>query len=118
LQLHPPPAQRQIDRIDHPIAGQVEDHARSITPRARRLEPARGPSSMDVETHPSQRRATSPCVNDSPRSTARCPFSCHHRHWPECSVALGARCARTHNQTRESHLEVPVSRRRLASRQP
>src|SRR5918995_1041180 len=30
--------QRQIHRVDHPVSGQVEDHARSITPRARRLE--------------------------------------------------------------------------------
>ena len=44
LHLHPAPAQRQIDRVDHPIAGQVEDHARSVTPRAHRLEQARGPS--------------------------------------------------------------------------
>jgi hypothetical protein len=38
LDLDPPPAQRQIDGLDNPIAGQIEDHARSITPRARRLE--------------------------------------------------------------------------------
>ena len=48
LHLDPATAQRQIDRVDHPVAGQVEDHARSVTPRARRLEQARGPSSMDA----------------------------------------------------------------------
>ena len=38
LDLDPATPQRQIDRIDHPVAGQVEDHARSVTPRARRLK--------------------------------------------------------------------------------
>ena len=48
LHLDPATAQRQVDRLDHPIAGQVEDHARSVTLRAHRLEQARGPSSMDA----------------------------------------------------------------------
>ena len=38
LHLDPATAQRQVDRVDHPISGQVEDHARSVAPRARRLE--------------------------------------------------------------------------------
>jgi hypothetical protein len=38
LYLRPAVTHRQIDRVDHPITGQVEDHARSVTPRARRLE--------------------------------------------------------------------------------
>jgi hypothetical protein len=38
LYLDSAAAQWQIDRLDHPISGQVEDHARSVTPRARRLE--------------------------------------------------------------------------------
>ena len=38
LYLDPAAAQRQIDRLNYPVSGQVEDHARSITLRARRLE--------------------------------------------------------------------------------
>jgi hypothetical protein len=40
LDPHPATTQRQVKGVDHPIAGQVEDHARSVTPRARRLEQA------------------------------------------------------------------------------
>jgi hypothetical protein len=38
LYLDSAAAQRQIDRLNYPVSGQVEDHARGITPRARRLE--------------------------------------------------------------------------------
>ncbi len=47
LNLDPATAQPP-NGVEHLVAGQVEDHARSLTPRAHSLNTARGPSSMDA----------------------------------------------------------------------
>ena len=62
LNLDPATAQRQIDRVVHPIAGRLK-----ITLAASRREPV-GSNKLVVlprwvrQPHPSQRRATSPCI--------------------------------------------------------
>ncbi len=53
LHRHTPATQRQVDRIDDVVSGQVEDNARSITPRARRLVQGSCPSEVGCLTHPS-----------------------------------------------------------------
>jgi transposase len=63
---------------------------------------------MDVETHPSQRRATSPCVNDSPRSTAKCPIAQVARELGLSETTLGnwVRAYRESHATDEPPLEL------------
>src|SRR5215212_6431044 len=55
LHHHTPATQRQVDRIDDVVSGQVEDNARSSTPRARRLVQGSSPSEVGCLTHPSAR---------------------------------------------------------------
>ena len=60
LDLDPPGGTGDLERVDHAVVGQVEDRARSITLRARRLEHGSWSSGswMCRNTHPS--RSTSP----------------------------------------------------------
>jgi len=54
---HPSTTQGEVDRIDHVIVGQVEDHARSVTLQARTLGHSSWSLSgwMSRNTHPSAR---------------------------------------------------------------
>jgi hypothetical protein len=55
----------KVDRVDHVVAGRVEDHARSVTQRALGSVTARVPLSGSMSRNtPFQRKATSPCIND------------------------------------------------------
>lgn len=72
LDLHPPPSPRQVERVDHAIVGQVEDRARSITLRARRLEHGSwSPGSWMSSQHPSQQ-------GHEPSPSHRPPHPIHH----------------------------------------
>ena len=64
----PTPTTGQVDRVDHVVVGQVEQHARSLTPRARRLDHDSWSLSWQVSRrHPSQPKATSPSVTGPAR---------------------------------------------------
>ena len=60
LDLDPPGGTGDLERVDHAVVGQVEDRARSISLRARRLEHGSWSSGLWMcrNTHPS--RSTSP----------------------------------------------------------
>ena len=89
LNPHPAPAQRQIDSVDHPIAGQVEDHARSVTQRARRLDHSSWSLSgwMLRNTHPSAR----------PRALAS---TTHHAQLRAANNSDALSCRRSRGQIR------------------
>lgn len=71
LHPHPSTTPRQGDRVDHTVSGQVEDRARSIPPRTRRLVHARGPLARWISRQdPSQQDHEPSRHDDAPNPIA------------------------------------------------